>query len=450
MFRDPQGYELAGATAEAANHYNDAIHAFNIYRGDPVSEVDSAIRAAPDFPMAHILKAHLLTLATEPALTAATVPIIQKLRNTHLTEREASHVAALELLLLGQWSKAADVLTAHSSRYPLDILALQAGHLIDFYRAASRELRDRPARVLPQWSADLPGYSLVLGMYAFGLEEAGEYPRAEETGRQAVELLALDCWAHHAVAHVYEMQGRAKEGVEWMQCNEPNWSGDDNFFQGHNWWHYAVYSIEIEDYARALKIYDAHVAPNGSEVALDLVDASALLWRLHLVGVELADRWESVADRWEPHVDGRSYPFNDWHAVMANLGAGRRKRAQEIIHLLRRASGDEGEPEEWARRYGLPLSEGFSAFWDGDFKSAIANLIGARRIVNGFGGSHAQRDIIDLTLLEAALRGGDAHLARALANERCASVPGGRMNRDFLLRSLRSLDSGRSAESHAA
>lgn len=439
MYSDAQGHDLAGATAEAARHYHDAVHAFNIYTGDPVSEADAAIRASPDFPMAHILKAYLFTLATEPALTAASISIVHNLRSMHLTEREASHVGALELLLLGQWSKTADALSIHSSRYPLDVLALQAGHLIDFYRAASRELRDRPARVLPQWTTDMPGYSLVLGMYAFGLEEAGEYPGAEETGRQAVELLPLDCWAHHAVAHVYEMQGRAKDGVQWMQYNLPHWSGEDNFFQGHNWWHYAVYSIEIGDYAKALQIYDAHIARNGSTVALDLVDASALLWRLHLVGVELADRWESVADRWEPHVDGRSYPFNDWHAVMANLGAGRRKRAQEIIHYLRRARNDKGESEEWARRYGVPLSEGFAAFWNGDFKAAIDNLTGARRIVNGFGGSHAQRDIVDLTLLEATLRGGDAHFARALANERCALVPGGRMNRDFLVRSLRSL-----------
>ena len=220
-----------------------------------------------------------------------------------------------------------------------------------------------------------------------------------------------------------------------MQQNASNWSCDDNFFQGHNWWHYAVYCIEIGDHVKALQIYDEHIAKNGSAVALDLVDASALLWRLHLVGVDLSDRWVSVANRWEPHVDGCSYPFNDWHAVMANLGAGRRQRVEEIIGCLRRAANGDGEPEEWARRYGLPLSEGFVAFWDGDFKTAIQCLSAARRIVNGFGGSHAQRDIIDLTLLEAALRGGDAYFARSLSNERCALVPGGRLNRDFLARS---------------
>jgi hypothetical protein len=90
----------------------------------------------------------------------------------------------------------------HNARYPRDLVGLQAGHLMDFYRANARDMRDRLARALPRWSASVPGYGVVLGMYAFGLEETGDYARAEALGRQAVALEPLDCWAHHAVAHV--------------------------------------------------------------------------------------------------------------------------------------------------------------------------------------------------------------------------------------------------------
>jgi tetratricopeptide (TPR) repeat protein len=439
MINDKQGNALSGATREAANYFDSAVASFNIYRGDPVAEIDKAIQAAPDFPMAQIFKAHVLGLATEPDLTSAAVEILRDIKAMRLSDREASHVHALDLLLAGRWTAAAEALDLHNSRYPLDILALQSGHIIDFYRASARGLRDRPARVLPQWSADIPGYSIVLGMYAFGLEEAGDYVRAEDTGRYAVELQPLDCWAHHAVAHVLEMQGRPREGINWMTVNEANWSGNDNFFQGHNWWHYAVYLLELGEGAEALRLYDRHIGGTQSLVALDLVDASAMLWRLTLAGVDVGDRWSSVADRWERHVDGHSYPFNDWHAVMANLGAGRDQQVEQILQLLRQAAAGTGESEEWARRYGLPLSEGFAAFWREDYAGAVQQLRGARDIVNGFGGSHAQRDIIDLTLLEAALRGGPLHLARALANERCALKPNGRMNREFLARSQREL-----------
>jgi tetratricopeptide (TPR) repeat protein len=436
MIRDQQGHTLFNASQNAASHFNNALAAFNIYRGDPVAEIDAAIEAAPEFPMAYILKAHLCGLATEPALTAAAADIVRQVAAMPLSDREASHVHALQLLVAGRWTQAAHALEMHNSRYPLDILALQAGHIIDFYRASAHGLRDRMARVLPQWPADLPGYSIILGMYAFGLEEAGDYSRAEDIGRRAVELQPLDCWAHHAVAHVLEMQGRPKEGIEWMKTNERNWSGDDNFFQRHNWWHYAVYLLEIGEGRQALELYDQHLGAE-SGVALDLVDASAMLWRLSLAGIDVGHRWSSVADRWAPHADGHSYPFNDWHAVMANLGAGRDADVEVILDSLRRASAGMGESEEWARRYGLPLSEGFTAYWREDYSGAVEKLMGARAIVNGFGGSHAQRDIIDLTLLEAAIAGGEFHLARALANQRCAIKPNSRMNHELLKRSQR-------------
>src|SRR3546814_9918921 len=98
-----------------------------------------------------------------------------------------------------------------------------------------RGLRDRVGSVLPKWWSDGPGYSILLGMHAFGLEETGDYARAEAAGRRALDMQPLDCWAHHAVAHVMELQGRAEDGIGWMIAREPHWSGDDHFFRVHNW-----------------------------------------------------------------------------------------------------------------------------------------------------------------------------------------------------------------------
>jgi hypothetical protein len=120
-------------------------------------------------------------------------------------------------------------------------------------------------------------------MYAFGLEEMGDYARAEEAGRRAVELQPLDCWAHQAVAHVMEMQGRAQDGIGWMIAREPFWSGDANFFKLHNWWHKALYHLDLGQIDESWhSTMDRSV--RTSSVALDLVDASALLWRLQMSG----------------------------------------------------------------------------------------------------------------------------------------------------------------------
>jgi tetratricopeptide (TPR) repeat protein len=435
MLTDRQGNAVKGATAEAVDYFDQALEAFNLYRGDPLARLEQAVERAPEFAMAHIARAWMLGLATEPAATAEAREVVSRARALPLDERAVGHLAALTPLLDGHWSAAAQALDRLNARHPQDLLALQSGHLIDFYRANARELRDRIARVLPRWSAGIPGHSILLGMYAFGLEECGDYARAEDVGRRALGEQPLDCWAHHAVAHVMEMQGRAEDGIGWMIAREPYWTGDDNFFKVHNWWHRALFHLQLDEHEEALALYDGQIREGRSAVALDLVDASALLWRLHLAGHDVGSRWLELADAWAPHADGRTYSFNDWHAVMAFLGAGRQGDVEVILGRYRDVAPARTEAGRWAQQTGRTLIEGFSAFWRGDYEAAVERLHGSRHIANAFGGSHAQRDVIDWTLTEAALRAGLEDLAEALAHERLALKPHSPINRAFLSRS---------------
>jgi hypothetical protein len=444
MLSDAQGNMLSGATVEAVKLFNHAVEAFNIYRGDPVGLLDHATETAPDFAMAHILKAHLFGLATEPEATKEAKAIVGTVKSLQLSEREASHVAALDLLLDGEWTAAATALDRHNVDHPHDIVALQSGHLMDFYRANARGLRDRIARVLPKWPVDLPGHSILLGMHAFGLEETGDYGRADDAGRRALDLQPLDCWAHHAVAHVMEMQGRAQDGIGWMIAREPHWSGDDNFFKVHNWWHRSLCHLDLGQADEVLALYDGPIRQDRSMVALDMIDASALLWRLHLSGHDVGDRWQELAAAWDSHADGRTYPFNDWHAVMAYLGAGRTSEVERIVSGFR-TGGGVAEVNDWGRKTALPLVEGFAAFWRGDYEAAAGLLHGVRFIANSFGGSHAQRDIIDWTLTEATVRGGLTGMAEALASERLALKPHSPVNRSFLSRARGNAAQGQKA-----
>lgn len=435
MITDRQGHILSGAHATAATAYESALTAFQLYRGDPMALLDQALAHAPRFAMAHIVKAHLLALATEPDGAAMARELLRTVQALPLNEREASHAAVIDRVLCGEWTEAAHAMDRHNMQYPFDIVALQAGHLIDFFRASARNLRDRIARVLPHWSADMPGYSVVRGMYAFGLEECGDYARAEAVAREALDAQPLDCWAHHAVAHVMEMQGRAEDGVGWMRAREPHWSGDDNFFKVHNAWHGALCHLDLEQHDAVLALYDGAVRGTRSAVAMDMVDATALLWRLHLAGVEVGDRWQELAQAWEAHADGQLYPFNDWHGAMAFLGAGRVRDVQRLRDALRQARGHT-EVSRWAAATGADLVEGFVAHWQGDHDEAVQRLYRARHVVDRFGGSHAQRDLIDWTLTESALRAGQRGMAEALAHERLALKPHSPVNRGLLRRAL--------------
>lgn len=434
MITDRQGNPLSGATPAAAEALDQAVAAFSLYRGDPVAAVDRAIAEAPGCPMAQLFKTYLLALSTEPEAIAAAAGILRDLQDVRLDDREASHRSALEALIAGEWTVAADRLDRHNAEYPLDLIGVQAGHLMDFYRASSRNLRDRIARVLPKWSDGVPGYPVVLGMYAFGLEETGNYARAEDVGRSALDREPLDCWAHHAVAHVMEMQGRAQDGIGWMITREPDWAAEDNVFKVHNWWHRALWHLDLGQVDEVLALYDGPIREQRSSVVLDLVDASALLWRLTLCGHEVGDRWRELSAAWDQHADGRAYPFNDWHAVMAYLGAGRDDQVRRVCEALRQPPVPPSETGRWAIDIAVPLVDGFVAFHRGDYGAAVEQLHGVRYVSNRFGGSHAQRDIIDWTLTEAAVRGGMRPLAEALANERLAQKPHSPINRRFLAR----------------
>jgi hypothetical protein len=253
-------------------------------------------------------------------------------------------------------------------------------------------------------------------MHAFGLEEMGDYARAEADGRRGVELEPTDGWSQHAVAHVLEMQNRTEDGIAWMRSND-GWAGD-SFFQVHNWWHLALYHLEAGDIDAALGLFDTQIYGTQSGVVLDMVDASALLWRLHLRGVDVGDRWAAVADNWTPIATASFYAFNDLHAVMTFVGAGRRHAAEAVLAAQVEAMSKDGDNARFVREVGHPVCRAIVAFGAGDYRQSVELLRSVRSIAALFGGSHAQRDVLDLTLIEAALRAGDASLALSLAAER--------------------------------
>jgi hypothetical protein len=273
----------------------------------------------------------------------------------------------------------------------------------------------------------------VLGLHAFGLEETGDYAAAEKTGRTAVALDARDAWAQHAVAHVMEMQGRQRDGIAWMKANTDGWSRD-NFFATHNWWHTALYHLDLGDIDEVLALFDGPIYGTKSRLILDLVDASAMLWRLHLRGVDVGGRWDAVADAWEPVKDAGSYAFNDAHAAMAFVGARRPQSLARVIEAQTEAMPRGGDNAAFTRDVGHPVVMAIKAFGDANYAETVWRLREVRNIAHRFGGSHAQRDVLDLTLIEAALRADQQSLAAALAAERAAMRPKSPLARLFVQR----------------
>ena len=420
--RDAFGLPHSGATEAGFTPYSQAVRQLQCFIGDPVASVDHAIAQDPGFVMAHVFKGYLFGLATEREAMAVARACHGAALPLAATTREQAHVSALGHLANGRWHDAAGILEGIAIDAPLDGVALQVGHQIDFFTGDARMLRDRIARALPSWQSGMPGYHAILGMQAFGLEEMGEYERAEQLGRTAVGIEPRDGWAQHAVAHVMEMQSRQRDGIAWMRANPEAWT-KESFLKVHNWWHLALFHYDLGETDEVLALYDGPIYGARSTLALNMVDASAILWRLYLGGVDVGDRWATLAANWVPKAGAGNYAFNDAHAMMAFVGAGLDAPGRTLLEAQREAMRGSDDNAAFTRDVGHPLTLAIKAFGEGNYTEAMRLIRPIRAIANRFGGSHAQRDVIDLTLIEAALRAGDGALARALTAERAMARP---------------------------
>jgi tetratricopeptide (TPR) repeat protein len=419
---DQLGLGLTGAGEASLPHYSRALRQLQCFIGDPVGSVEAALAENPGFVMAHVLKGYLYGLSTEREAMAVARACHDAALPLAATERERAHVAALGHLANGRWHEAGRVLAGLTAEEPRDALALQAGHQIDFFTGNAPMLRDRLAKAMPSWSPGMPGYHAMLGMQAFGHEEMGEYAIAEALGRSSIEIEPRDGWAQHAVAHVMEMQSRQRDGISWMRGNAEAWTRE-SFLQVHNWWHLALFHYDLGDVDEVLALYDGPIYGAGSSLALNMVDASAILWRLHLGGVDVGDRWAALAEAWTPKARSGNYAFNDIHAMMAFVGAGLETPARALLEAQREAMLGSDDNAVFTRDVGHPVALAIKAFGEGNYSEAVRLLAPIRKIAHRFGGSHAQRDVIDLTLIEAALRADQKKLATELAAERALARP---------------------------
>ncbi|MSQ92012.1 MAG: tetratricopeptide repeat protein [Gammaproteobacteria bacterium] len=428
---NPVSYGVQTAV-DSLDRVCDMLHA---YQADPLAEVDKIIADHPDFAMAHAFRAGALATATDKAFAPEMIKSVQAAEALapKANERERTHIAAVCAWRDGEWEKAAEHWGRASIAWPRDLLALQYAHLSDFSLGYSHMLRDRIARVLPHWNRGVPGYGFIEGMYAFGLEESGDYAQAEARGREAVALNRQDGWAVHAVTHVLEMQGRAIEGADFLAKGADGWA-PNSMFAFHLWWHQALFHLDSNDVASALTLFDEKISAGGFAQALELLDGSSLLWRLSLLGHDVGDRWNDISGKWESRVDDGYYAFNDVNAMMAFVGAGNGSAQKRQIETVRRAAAGTGTNAMMSREVGLPACEGLAAFGRGDYSKAIELLLPLRAKANRFGGSHAQRDMFSWTLTEAAIRLGNRVLADTFVAERLSWKPESPVNRAWAMR----------------
>jgi tetratricopeptide (TPR) repeat protein len=420
---DCRGLELTTASAEAAQHIDQAVTDYLDYRTTASGHVKSALDADPKFALALCFRGYFLLMLENKAVMPKIKQCIDEIR-PHLaaaTRRERLHAGALEAWAAGDIMKACLQWEQILTHDPLDLLALKLHHTMSFYAGRSQVMRSVLAGVLGAWDDDAPGYGCVQGMYAYALEECGAYEEAEHWGRAAVERNPGDLWAIHSVAHVLEMQGRSAEGVKWLDYTPEQWA-KKNPFKAHVWWHAALFFLAQGEFDRALSLYDHELCSVNSETYVDVSNQAALLKRLELAGMDVGERWKALAEHSKQRIHDHMLPFRDAHFCLALAANKNFDVARRHIDSMAEFAG---QGQDWrsqaTRSVLIPLCEGMIAYEEGKYDRACDLLWAVRNEVVSIGGSHAQRDLFAQIICDAAVRAQNLPVARSLLSERVLS-----------------------------
>ena len=414
-----------GAEASAPGLFA-AMHGYFTFRSDTIDQLDRLLKDDPEVLAGWVLRGYLLmfsrTGSNLPAAEQAHARAAALSRVATPTER--LHVDALKAWLDADALGAQRIWDAILTVEPLDLLAIRVQHFTAMMMGRPDYLRSLAGRSLAHWSDETPGAGFVYGMACMGLEEVGEYARAEALGRRGAELEPDDLWSVHSVAHVMEAQGRLSEGLDWMKRPDSFWEGRGPM-QHHLMWHEALFLYEAGRYDGALEYFDRWLAPEGSPDYLAMSDCVSFLVRLEAAGVVCGDRWDFLAQACRDMVDDRILTFKDVHTLlllaMAQDGAGLRRLAASISGY---ADAKGSFDAEAAGKIAVPLAEALNARMAGDAAGASDRLLEARFAFPHMGGSKAQRDVLDIYLIDCAIASGNAALSRRLLREYLDIRPG--------------------------
>ncbi|WP_025770376.1 tetratricopeptide repeat protein [Thioalkalivibrio sp. HK1] len=423
--RDSRGLEITAADDEAVRGLDRVMERYTHFAPDTGECLKGVFAADSKMALAHCIKGFFLMLFCVPALVGKAASSSKKARQSveerGATEREKSHIEALDAWIRGDLRQAISHWEAILARHPHDLLALKLAHYMHFYVNGPKDMQDSIQRVLPAWDEGVEGYAQVVGMHAFALEECGDYAEAERAGRWAAALDPADLWAVHAVAHVMESEDRRREGIDWISAHESQIERANNFSY-HLWWHQALFYLGLEDYEAVLSLYDRRIRADRSDEYLDLCNAASLLWRLEEGGVGVGDRWDELADRCEGRIGEHLLIFADTHYMLA-LAARGRSVAETMIESMERFAQEKVTEGEVAGEVGAALCRAWQYWYCGQRAKTVDILLPIRERISLIGGSHAQRDLFHQLLIRASIEAGRYDIARDLLARRVIEKP---------------------------
>ncbi len=308
-----------------------------------------------------------------------------------------------------------------SDEFPQDLAVVKTHQYFEFNRGNSPAML-RIALKVRTANLDVP---YVHGMTAFAYEQCHLLDEAESEARTALAMRRKEPWAQHAIAHVLLTRGCMDEGAAFLEDASDTWSGLNSFMLTHIWWHLALFYLSQGRDREALDVYDRHCWGIAKDYSQDQIGAISLLARFELAGIEVGARWQDLADHLAARANDTVQPFLTLQYLYGLARAGR-AQAEELLDAVRRFAGaaPEFSRSVW-REVALPGCEGLYAYAHEEYDRAWHALSIAVPRMTEAGGSHAQRDLFEQILLDAALKSGRTSRAQQMLELRRSADPYG-------------------------
>lgn len=398
------------------------------FLGNPVTGADATALTAIDAFIGGLISYETrilgildVTAAPMPALVATFAGILHLLAETSgaethaepflaaareaagrdaLTSREVLWIEVLRQWIAGDIDGTITTLDTIVAQSPRDLAALKLLQYHHFNRGEFAGML-RPALAVHHSEGDLP---YLGGMLAFAYEQLHLLDEAEKAAWAGLGVVPTDPWAQHALAHVWLTRGQIDEGLAALTQWSSGWQDLNSFMVTHLWWHLALFHLSKGEFATVLGLYDMQIWAYDKSYSQDQVGAVSMLARLEASGVDVGTRWADLGEWLAPRATDTLLPFLSVQYAYGLARAGRAEADTLLAALEQAADRAEGDPI-W-RDAALPLARGLVAHARGDHVRAVALLGDAVPRLSHLGGSHAQRDLFALVLLDAQVKAG--------------------------------------------
>lgn len=421
MQRDYLGNPISGesGTLRAIDEFIEGYLAYETRAECVLAAAD----ADADSCMANVYAGMLWMLleAPEGAARAAKYSTAAMRAAPRASRREQLNCAVLRAWVEDDLERCIRLCDQVSDEFPRDLAIVKTHQYFEFNRGNSPEM----LRIALKVGAANRDVVYVYGMKAFGYEQCHLLDEAEFEARSALAMRRKEPWAQHALAHVYLTRGRMDEGAQFLEDAADTWSGLNSFMLTHLWWHLALFYLSQGRDSDALNAYDEHCWGIAKNYSQDQVGAVSLLARLEIAGLDVGSRWQDLGDHLQARAQDTIQPFLSLQYLYGLARAGRPEAKRLLEAVREHAERAPAFTRTVWREVALPGCEGLFSYAHGEFERAWQHLSVAVPRMAEAGGSHAQRDLFQQVLLDAALRSGKLAVAQQMLELRRSADPHG-------------------------